>query len=474
MPKICFVQHASESPLYGSIADALSAQGVDAIFVCKTRLAEEQYTTGGRRTFYPEEAFVGKPLGEQTLKELDERYGSPGLRLILDSDVQLQRLYRTETERLEVVARTLLFWERLIRDEGVDAVLARESATFLTRTAYLVCRARQVPFGQLAIGPSNDMFTIDDVDESHVWSGFLDRIKKGSVPLTHEEATRVEAFIAKRVPANTGPMRVRFVPDSLLKVARQLLSMRLHDTPALMKRDPVRAGSLRYGRYRLLKRLVWQYITRLFFRYDEPQEGDRYVYFPFYSGEETSYLVSDRFWALREVELLKEVARCLPYGYLLYVKEHPTNPGDLSFRELNDLRKVPNIRVLHPSVSAHNIVANSGAVCVLQGTTGWEAFLMQKPVVALSRPFFAYSELTFAVRDIADLAKTFREAITQASDHYKKAGDAWKWFIHAALVTSYEGETLRLEPPYGFPDGQENGQRIADALMETLLAKAIK
>ncbi len=474
MSKICFVQHASESPLYESIADALSARGVDAVFVCKMRLAQQQYEASGRTTLYPEEVFANEPLADEVLKELDERYGTPGLRLILDSDVQLQRLYRTEKERLDVIARTLLFWERVISEEGIDAVLARESATFLTRTAYLVCRARKIPFGQLAIGPSNDMFTIDDVDESHVWSRFLDALKKSPSRLTDAEAARIEAFIAKRIPASSGPMRVRFVPDSLFSVARQFLSLRLHDTPGLMKSDPIRVGSLRYGRYRLLKRLVWQYVTRLFFTYDEPHEGDSYVYFPFYSGEETSYLVSDRFWALREVELLKEAARCLPYGHLLYVKEHPTNPGDLSFRELNELRRVPNIRILHPSVSARDVIAKSSAVCVLQGTTGWEAFLMQKPVVTLSRPFFAYAELVYAVRDIADLPHIFKEAIAAGSKRYEKTRDSWQWFIHTALTTAYEGETLRLEPPYGFPDEPENGRRIADAIRETLLAKAIK
>ena len=474
MSKICFVQHASESPLYESIADALTAQGVDAIFVCKMRLAQEHYEASGRTTFYPDEVFASEPVSDDVLRELDERYGAPGLRLILDSDVQLQRLYRTEKERIGVIARTLLFWERVISEQGIDAMLARESATFLTRTAYLVCRARKIPFGQLAIGPGNDMFTIDDVDESHVWSHFLEELKKGPSPLTDEDIARTEAFVAKRIPSNPGPMRVRFVPDSLFKVVRQFLSMRLHDTPQLMKSDPIRVGSLRYGRYRLLKRLVWQYVTRLFFTYDEPRAGDTYVYFPFYSGEETSYLVSDRFWALREVELLKETARCLPYGHLLYVKEHPTNPGDLSFRQLKELRSVTNIRVLHPSVSAHDVIANSSAVCVLQGTTGWEAFLMQKPVVALSRPFFAYSKLVYAVQDIADLSSVLKEAISTGSGRYKKAHDIWQWFIHIVLTTAYEGETLRLEPPYGFPDEPENGRRIANAIRETLLTKAIK
>lgn len=169
------------------------------------------------------------------------------------------------------------------------------------------------------------------------------------------------------------------------------------------------------------------------------------------------------------MSLIKEVAFSLPKGYFLYVKEHPTNPGDLTFKELSELASIPNIRILRPTVDATEIIKNSQAVFVLQGTTGWEAFLAKIPVIILGTPFFSYSNLVYKVNTISKVADVVWKAIKRGKSIYDDNEEEWQWFIYSVLSSCGRGESVKLTPPYGFPTDKKNAEKIASIMYEKII-----
>jgi hypothetical protein len=113
-------------------------------------------------------------------------------------------------------------------------------------------------------------------------------------------------------------------------------------------------GALLFGRKKLLKRINWLYLTQIFFKYDEVLD-EPYVYYPIYSGEEAGYLTVEHFWARNQFALIKEISLSLPVEYKLYVKEHPWNPGEFSFAQLKELKKMKNIRIVDPRTNGQSL-----------------------------------------------------------------------------------------------------------------------
>lgn len=471
MKNVCFVQHASEWPLFSLIAKYLEKYGTKSFFVSKTPNVYEKYKELGFNSFFISSIFNdNKTISTEEIEEYDFKYGPPTISQIGDSDVQMVDFFGSNVQaKSELIVKAYKFWEDFIKENNINYFIVRETATFATRTAYNVCRKNNIPIAQFAIGPNDDYFTLDDVGEGHMWTELVKLLEQGPHPLNEEENKRVDDFINARIGGIKQKMELRFVPPQFFTTTKNLIGLYRQDNAKIKKEDPVKIGSIRFGRRKLIKKIVWKYITKNFLQYDEPKYEEKYVYCPVYSGEETSYLVNDHYWAHNEMSLIKEVAFSLPKGYFLYVKEHPTNPGDLTFKELSELASIPNIRILRPTVDATEIIKNSQAVFVLQGTTGWEAFLAKIPVIILGTPFFSYSNLVYKVNTISKVADVVWKAIKRGKSIYDDNEEEWQWFIYSVLSSCGRGESVKLTPPYGFPTDKKNAEKIASIMYEKII-----
>lgn len=465
--KICWLEHSTEFPMIENVALSLGKLGVESVFVCKTRRVYEYYLKKGFPSFYISEIFNdGTKLTEDDIIKLDQKYGPPGIKAIGGSDVQLDNLFGLDqTGKEELVAKAYLWWEKFMTNQNIDYFIGRDSATFMTRTIYNLAHRCGLPFAQLWAGPADDLVTLDDVNENHVWSDLLTILCQGVRELSPEERSVCDEFINKRLASIESKMRLRLVPPSFLRSIKNYLGLRYHSKKRLSKDDPIVTAALIFGHKQLWKKIIWKYFTRIFFHYDKPRDED-YVFFPFYSGLETFYLSNHHFWALNEVSLIKEVAHSLPIGCKLYVKEHPMNPGDFSFRQLRELRKIPNVRVLFPSVNSNDLVKKSKAVIVMEGTTGWEAFLEKRPVICFGTSFFAYSSLIYRPKSISKLPEIIWQAIRDGSSRYVANEKEWFWFIYAVLSSCGSGSVMYLDGPkdFEFPTDENNANQIANLI----------
>lgn len=116
--------------------------------------------------------------------------------------------------------------------------------------------------------------------------------------------------------------------------------------------------------------------------------SQNYVYVPLHNQPEMS--ASSLGWRYRDQMLIIEaVARNLPDGWRIYVKENPRQGayarGPLFFHRLN---RVTQARLVPSTTSSHALVANARAVATVAGTAGWEGLLSGVPAVTFGGAWY--------------------------------------------------------------------------------------
>ena len=106
--------------------------------------------------------------------------------------------------------------------------------------------------------------------------------------------------------------------------------------------------------------------------------------------------------------LVENIARSMPAGYWLMVKEHPGMKGE---RPLSYYRPYDNCtmcNLLSPSVDSHELILESDAVLTITGSVAWEAILFEKPVIAFGPLCYRFYDQIVCCQDINDLPALLR------------------------------------------------------------------
>lgn len=117
-----------------------------------------------------------------------------------------------------------------------------------------------------------------------------------------------------------------------------------------------------------------------------------YCFFPLHLEPEISLLLLARF-CTDQIEVIRQIALSLPVGHILYTKEHPHMVPYRPHWYYRELKKIPNVRLLPPNLSSFEIIKKARLITTITGSVGWEAILLQKPVITLGTIF--YNRLSF-------------------------------------------------------------------------------
>jgi hypothetical protein len=118
--------------------------------------------------------------------------------------------------------------------------------------------------------------------------------------------------------------------------------------------------------------------------YTKIQPNEKYIYYGLHLTTE-SHVALHSFPFLNQVNVIETISRALPFGYSLYVKPHPWWSHKISLGSLKQISNFPSVKLLSPDISIKKIIKKSRGVVTLNATTGIEALVLGKPVVALSQ-----------------------------------------------------------------------------------------
>jgi len=213
-----------------------------------------------------------------------------------------------------------------------------------------------------------------------------------SVRISTKERKKIIDYINSIKKSKTDFLRLNEFKFSKKKLMTffSLIKKIVFCTKELETMQPIQNIVYRLGTF-IRKRIEPLY----FEKYDKTE---KYIFFPLHVIFDSQVSVRaphfrDQF---KTVQLL---ADSIPYGYKLYVREHPFLRGarPLSFfRKINKLR---NVRLISPQIHPHVVISNAQAIATINSTTGFEGLIFGKPVVTFSHSIYRGLGLTYDVSD---------------------------------------------------------------------------
>ena len=139
-----------------------------------------------------------------------------------------------------------------------------------------------------------------------------------------------------------------------------------------------------------------------------------YIYFPMATDLERYVLIDSPFYT-NQIEVIRHVAKSLPVGYNLYVKENPTNVTR-DWREISQYKEImdiPNVRLLHPKFSNDELLTNCDLVISIGGSSGFEAAFYEKPSIVFGNVLYTKLPSVSKVKDIETLPQLIKNKLKQ-------------------------------------------------------------
>ena len=142
-----------------------------------------------------------------------------------------------------------------------------------------------------------------------------------------------------------------------------------------------------------------------------------FVYFPLHVEPEFTLSIGAPFHS-NQYELIRIVARSLPVGYKLLIKEHP-GMKNIPWRKISDYKKFlefPNVILIHPSVDPDILLKNCSILITVNGTSSLEAAFFKKPSIIFSDTTFSDLPFIYRVKNIEELPRIIRNCLKKTHD----------------------------------------------------------
>ncbi|NLG02367.1 MAG: hypothetical protein GX567_00805 [Clostridia bacterium] len=173
------------------------------------------------------------------------------------------------------------------------------------------------------------------------------------------------------------------------------------------------APSMPYIRHYLqteLRRRKYMGKNKLF---ENPVEGENYVYMPLHLIPESTVFVKASYY-VDECNLIEQVSKSLPVGWKLYVKEHQAMLGERSIEFYKKVKELHNVRLVQINYyhDPKPWLANAKGVVTIVGTAAFEAALLGKKSILFGDVPFAMVDGIMRARsfeDLPELIRTFGE-----------------------------------------------------------------
>lgn len=176
----------------------------------------------------------------------------------------------------------------------------------------------------------------------------------------------------------------------------------------------------------------------------------RYVFIALHKEPEQALSYQAPFWA-NQLNTIALASSALPAGYKLLVREHRLNMGHRPTHFYKEIARLPGVVLVDAFDEQFKYIRNADLVVADNGSTGWEALLLQRRVITLATNFFQSTDLAHRMRDPECLAETVVDLLQKpAVADGRKHDEALGWLIDAEWLTSApmsvdgHGKSLKL------------------------------
>jgi len=197
--------------------------------------------------------------------------------------------------------------------------------------------------------------------------------------------------------------------------------------------------------------------------YDRPIAGEPFAFFPLQVEPEIALLVSAPN-AIDQISIATTIAKSLPVGWKLYVKDHPQMAEFRPRAYYERLKKIPNIRLIDPSIKSFGLTKDAKLIATITGSVGFEACIFGKPVITFGEHFI--NDLSFVkhCRNLPDLPDLVRSHLASFSYNEKE-------LVHYLAKLADGSVVIDLPDVWYRSETQEERKILMRPLAELLAAR---
>jgi len=366
--------------------------------------------------FYHDHINFDNPPDIQFLKTFEEKYDINLWNLALNERLlyQYNQYYNFSKYEIEsLLTQECKLFEKILDKINPDYLITKDTALHNNHLLYLMCRKKGIKvlmMNYTKIGNnfiiSEDIYKLDSLTKISD-----DQIKKRSFKdlqllLEHNNnAKNLKKYIKKR--ASSKLVKFFALVDYLLKSNND--NVKTHYSYFGRNKIPVLFKEF----YLILKtKYRKSFIDKNLIHKSNVKE--KYILFPLHQEPERSLLLAAPYFT-NQLETIRHIAKSLPPGYLLYVKEHYAQ----SLREwrkisyYKEIQEIPNVKLFHPSASMVDLICNSSLVIAVSGTAAFEANFYEKPSIIFSDMGFSKLSSIFLADSLNELPNVIRTALKQ-------------------------------------------------------------
>lgn len=420
--------HFEENRFYHKVGLCLQEMGVMPSFVSLSRQAKVELTQAGESLTALSDLLEGTrdlaEMGEAAIAALESKYDVISLKQVFAADQALKGL--TERQKVRRMVGYLLAWEQYLNAHPVDCLVTDLGAELIRTTCHLVAKSRGIPCLFMHWAPfSNELYL--NTDDFQMFDNLSCELE---TPLSENEKQRIREMIQatkkKRPFVFATPLRL-----PLRRIVRFFSHLWIF--LVVERGSHEHFNKFRHARV-LLQRFVNKY--RALTLYTKPDPREKYVFLPLHATDDYQLTVRAPH-CIDQRYIVNLCARALPQGYKLYVKEHPALVGGVLFRELREMAKNENVRLLPVSMNSRPLIEKAQFIVTVNSTAGIESLLYEKTVVTLGHSWYRGHGLTIDVDNFFNLPLAFKQAMTFKVDREKLYA-----LLHRVMQIGYPGHPL--------------------------------
>ena len=324
---------------------------------------------------------------------------------------RFNRFYKFSTEEIWLILeQECKFFENILDEIKPDFFITREPFLHQDELFYQMCRAKGI---KVLVSTSTQFAnksmisehpvelydsTITDSEKSNTIKSFSEMVK--NIPRSKTKSYNKEWHTSNRKGISAV---IEFLFNSNNK------NTKTHFTYFGRSKSAVLLNAI--------KQLLQKQSRSSFLNKNIPtsiDHSEKFVYFPLGVDEEHSLLITAPYYT-NQIETIRHVAKSMPIDYKLYVKEHPSSVTRnwKSISDYKEIMNIPNVRLLHPSVSQDELFQNCSLVISAKGSSCLEATFYGKPSIVFDKVYYSMLPSVHHVETLSKLPETIRSSLQE-------------------------------------------------------------
>lgn len=340
--------------------------------------------------------------------------------LTMNIDPPLKKGGRLEYKYIPLLLED--FFEKLFSEVKFSAVLYEPVSNSFAMAAYQVSKKAGVPFCSLSPSRIPGRIEVSMTGALHVNDELAVLLRQQQDKLVSDEsrfmASKYIASIDAQMPdymKTNGLDKLSLVSkyvraDKWAHFIRGWRYRRRYSQDcalAYQHGDPV-ALSKAYVTRAIKRRLRLRRVRRHYLN-DMPTSPFMLYPLHFHPEASTSIYAADY---VDELSVIKAIAFRLPVGVELCVKEHPSAVALQPLSFYRQLSALPNVKLLAASLPTKSLIRQSCGLVCLTSTAGFEAAVLNKPVIVLGNVFYSYFPNVRTVAGYQELSESLKWALS--------------------------------------------------------------